>query len=338
MADEVFADRYDALLLDLDGVVYVGPAAVPGAVEAINSAADRGIRSVYVTNNANRPAPQVAEHLASFGLKVTVEDVVTSAQVAAKLVRETQGSGAKVLPVGGPGVRLALEEQGLTVVTSADERPDAVVQGYGPDVSWKDLAEAAYACNAGARYVATNTDLTIPTARGIAPGNGSLVAAVRVAIDQDPLVAGKPEPQAFWTAAAAVGAQRPVVVGDRLDTDISGGNAAGYDTLLVLTGVHRTNDVLAAEREFRPTWIGADLSALHQPMPDVRIDGDQASCASATVMLVDDEIIRGDDERHPDAVALLRATCALLWAKTDARIDESVPAVTVSQQLRKALP
>lgn len=337
MAHESLIDSYDALLLDLDGVVYVGPEPVRGAVEAIRAAARRGVRSVYVTNNANRPAPKVAEHLASFGLEVTDDDVVTSAQVAAKLVRDELGSSAKVLPIGGPGVRLAMEGMGLTVVGSADDRPDAVVQGYGPDVSWHDLAEAAYACHGGARYVATNTDLTIPTPRGIAPGNGALVAAVRTATGQEPLVAGKPEPAAFWTAAASVGSDRPLVVGDRLDTDIAGGNAAGYDTLLVLTGVHGTDEVLAAESGFRPKLIAADLTALHEPVVPVQLGDDSASCGTASVTLVADEIIRADDERHPDPVALLRAACALLWAQRDGCF-ETETVVTVSQRLRKALP
>lgn len=332
MSDEPLQSRYDALLLDLDGVVYVGPQPVPAAVEAITAAREAGLGTVFVTNNANRPAPQVAEHLASFGMPVTARDVVTSAQVAARLVREQLGSGAKVLPIGGPGVRLACEEQGLTLVTTAADRPDAVVQGYGPDVSWKDLAEAAYACHGGARYVATNTDMTIPTDRGIAPGNGSLVAAVRQAIDQEPIVAGKPEPAAFWTAATATGAERPLVIGDRLDTDIAGGNAAGYDTLLVLTGVHGTDDLLAAEPGVLPTHVAADLSALRTPMPTVTVQGDHASCGPAGVMVVDGEIIRADDERHPDPVALLRATLELR------RRSGRAQAPDVSGSLRALLP
>ena len=335
--NERLIDTYDSLLLDLDGVVYVGPDPVQGAVAAIGAATSRGVSVVYVTNNANRPAQQVAEHLTSFGLEVTQDNVVTSAQVAAKLVRDTLGPAATVLPIGGPGVGLAMRGLGLTVVESADDGPDAVVQGYGPDVGWHDLAEAAYACHRGARYVATNTDLTIPTARGIAPGNGALVAAVRTAIDQEPLVAGKPEPTAFWTASASVGSDRPLVVGDRLDTDIAGGNAAGYDTLLVLTGVHGTDEVLAAETGFRPKLIAADLAALHEPLLPVRLDGDSASCGSSRVTLVAGEIIRADDERHPDPVALLRAASALLWKQRDA-FTEIESAVALSQRLRRVLP
>lgn len=331
---DMLLSHYDALLLDLDGVVYRGRGAVDSAVETIESARKRGIRSIYVTNNAARSAEAVADHLREFGLDVAVSDVVTSSMVAATLLRQTMGGTCSVLPIGGRGLSATLSEAGFTLVRSADDGPGAVVQGYGPDVGWKDLAEAGYAIQAGAVWVATNTDGTIPTDRGIAPGNGQLVAAVRSVAGKDPLVAGKPEPAPFWQAAAAAGASRPLVVGDRLDTDITGGNRAEYDTAIVLTGVHGTDELLASEPDERPTYILADMAALSEPAPETLIEGDQARCGQMEVMMVDHDVIRADDYPNPDSVDLLRAACALVWRESDGGGRRP----KVSPALRRLLP
>ncbi len=307
-------EGYDGLLLDLDGVVYVGAAAVPRAVLSLRSAAG-AVEIAFVTNNASRPAAEVAEHLRELGLELTEDQVVTSAQVAARMVRRRCGEGARVIAVGGPGVSLALRAEGLVPVASADDRPDAVVQGYGPQVSWTDLAEATHAVRAGAWWVATNRDLTIPTARGVAPGNGTLVQAVRAAVDVEPTVAGKPEPVAFTESAAAVGTSRPLVVGDRIDTDIEGAVAAGMDSLLVLTGVHGLGDLVALTATSRPTHVAADLDGLHRPALRVVIEGDLARCGAdaARLQLGTVEV----DDVH-DPVAAAWAALALLWAGLDA--------------------
>lgn len=313
---------YDGLLLDLDGVVYVGPEAVPGAVQAIGSATAAGLRVGYVTNNANRPAPQVAQHLRDLGLSLADDDVVTSAQIAAQLVLDRFGPEATVLPLGGPGVRLSLDALGLSTVDSADEHPTAVVQGYGPQVGWQDLAEAAYAIHGGAHWVATNTDLTIPQPRGIAPGNGTLVAAVRHAVGIDPEVAGKPQPVAFEAAARRLRSSRPLVVGDRLDTDIEGGNAAGMDTLMVLTGVHGIDELLVAAPSRRPMMIADDLDCLDRAWQPLRItsgcvqsDGWRAVDTAGQVELT-------GDGSPAEAV---RAVTALVWAARDTGVNLEVP-------------
>ena len=250
----------DAVVCDLDGVVYRGPAAVPHAVAALRTLE---VPVVYVTNNASRSAVDVAEHLTDLGLDVSPGDVVTSAQGAAQMIVRTR-PGAKVLPVGGPGLRAALEEAGLTVVRTAEEA-DTVVQGYGPDVSATDLAEAAYAVAEGAWWVATNTDATIPNERGIAPGNGALVGAVERAVGRGPdLVVGKPEPDLYHLAAERlqVAPDRVLAVGDRLDTDIAGANAAGMPSVLVLTGVSTRAEAEAATPDLTPTYVIDDLRAL----------------------------------------------------------------------------
>lgn len=309
-------DGYDALLVDLDGVVYVGPDAVPGAISALTEARQNGLAVGYVTNNANRPAPDVAVHLRELGLELLDSDVVTSAQIAAGLVRERYGAAAAVLAVGGPGVRIALEAEGLHVLDSAEDRPVAVVQGYGPDVGWRQLAEASYAIQAGAHFVATNTDLTIPQARGIAPGNGTMVLAVRAATGVEPEVAGKPQAIAFQAAATRLGSQRPLVIGDRLDTDIEGANAAAFDSLMVLTGVHGFRELSVAPPEQRPTYLAAHLGSLRGPAAAVLVPAaaHHATSGDTTVETVDGEVVR---RSGTDPVEAIRATLPLLWSALD---------------------
>ena len=192
MASELIIDSYDAVLFDLDGVVYLGPVAVPGAAEGIAALHARGIKIGFVTNNAARPPVAVADHLVELGIPATAADVVTSAQAAAHLLIDRFGPGARILAVGGEGVTVALSEVGLVPVHSAEDNPVAVMQGYGFDLAWQELNEAAIAIHHGAHWVATNIDPTRPTDRGLVPGNGAAVAAVRMAVDAEPEVAGKP--------------------------------------------------------------------------------------------------------------------------------------------------
>jgi glycerol 3-phosphatase-2 len=306
-------DLHDALLLDLDGVVYVGPRAVEHAVLALRAAAGSGVRTAYVTNNAARPPDVVAEHLRALGLDVEPHDVVTSAQAGAREVAALVRAGSRVLAVGGPGVGIALEARGLVPVVSADDAPVAVLMGYGPDVGWRQLAEASYAVAAGAVLVATNLDLSIPTDRGVAPGNGTLVGAVTAATGVAPaVVAGKPYPPLMLESVERVGAARPLVVGDRLDTDIEGGARSGLPTLLVLTGVHGVADLLAAPPGRRPTYLAADLRGLALP-------------ASGLALAADGGPAAGDG---PDGLGALRRAAAAAWAAADA--GDPAPPVDVA--------
>ncbi len=266
---------YAAVVCDLDGVVYRGQAPVPHAVDALDGLP---VPIQYATNNASRPPRQVAEHLSRLGLRCEPEDVATSAQAGAWLLAERLQEGARVLAVGGPGVGAALEEAGLVPVlpSSPGESVDAVLQGYGPDVRASDLGEVAYAVQAGAVWLATNTDGTLPTERGVAPGNGSLVAAVERACGRGPdAVAGKPEAPLYLLCARRLAVQpsRVLAVGDRLDTDIEGARAAGMDSLLVLTGVDDLTAVLHASPVHRPTYVAPDLRALHCDPEDRAGDG-----------------------------------------------------------------
>lgn len=264
-ADKPLAALYDTALLDLDGVVYRGKDPVPHAVAALESATGMGMRLAYVTNNASRTPEAVAEHLRELGLHAEAEDVVTAAQAVARLIAERVPRGARVLVIGGEGLRQALLGYGLELVSGADDEPAAVVQGYRPDTSWKDLAEAAYAIQRGVPWFAANTDKTMPTARGIAPGNGALVGAVAAATGTWPTVAGKPEPALHRETMIRTEAQRPLIVGDRLDTDIEGANRAGVDSLLVLTGVTALSQLKDAPKEHQPTYAAEDLRGLVEP-------------------------------------------------------------------------
>jgi HAD superfamily hydrolase (TIGR01457 family) len=273
-------DRHDLVLADLDGTLYQGRAAIPGAVDAVRAAADRGVRTLYVTNNAARSPGDVAAHLTELGYPAGADDVATSSQAAAALLAEQLSDGAKVLVVGTTALGAEITAVGLTPVDSADGAT-AVVQGLDPQLRYATLAEACIALRAGAVWVACNVDPTLPSERGPLPGNGSLVAVLRTATRLEPQVAGKPAPALMQTAARRVGASAPLVVGDRLDTDIQGGRAAEMATLLVLTGVSDATELLTAPAQARPDYVGADLGALDLdpetlavgPRPGWTVDG-----------------------------------------------------------------
>jgi HAD superfamily hydrolase (TIGR01450 family) len=315
--DRPLAEAYDTALLDLDGVVYTGPHAVEHAVESLADARTAGMRLAYVTNNASRTPAAVAAHLTELGVPAAETDVVTSAQAAARLVAEKVPEGAAVLVVGGEGLVEALRERGLRAVRSLEDGPAAVVQGFAPEVGWKALAEASYAVARGLPWVASNTDLTIPTAGGTAPGNGTLVAAVRAATGVEPEVAGKPLPPMHRETVIRTGAKRPLVVGDRLDTDIEGAVNGGVDSLLVLTGVTTPAELLAAPDHRRPTFVAADLRGLLTPQPEVeRRDGGYA--CGGWLARVEGGALRLDGQGGgDDPMDALRALCAAAWSSAD---------------------
>lgn len=313
MSDDLLS-RHDVLLADLDGTLYRGAEPVPGAVEAVLGAADRGVGTVYVTNNASRSPADVAAHLAGLGFPAGVGDVRTSSQAGAAMLAEQLPAGAPVLVVGTTALADEVRARGLTVVDGAAGAA-AVVQGHSPDTGWRLLAEAVLAVRAGALWVATNVDPTLPTEHGPLPGNGSMVQVVRTATGADPQVAGKPAERLLREAAGPHA--RPLVVGDRLDTDIQGANALGVPSLMVLTGVGDARDLLAAPPALRPSYVGADLAALTRhpaeltpgPRPgwDARRDGD-------TVTLSGDGRGTGDPGAPADPVLdALRALCAAAW-------------------------
>lgn len=314
-ADRPLAELFDLALVDLDGVAYRGHERIPWASESLVEARTRGMRTLFVTNNASRSPAVVAEQLTGLGIPTEGSEVMTAAQAAAQLLTTRLPRGAKVLVVGADALRDAVRAEGYEVVSSAEEHPDAVVQGFSPDIAWPQLAEAAYAVADGAWYVASNRDLSLPTARGFAPGNGSLVLAVTSATGVTPDSAGKPEPTMYQLAIARAGGTRTLVVGDRLDTDLAGARAGDLPGLHVLTGVSTARDDVLAEPAQRPHYIGADLRALLQPhAAPVRRD-DWWVCGEAAARVADGRLELRDSG---DAVDLVRAACGAAWDAADA--------------------
>jgi glycerol-1-phosphatase len=303
------AQEHDCLLLDLDGTVFRGNELTEGAAEALEKAPSR---TLFVTNNASRSADEVAGHLHDLGLQATADDVVTSAQSAAHVLANQLAPESRVLIVGTESLAAEITTVGLRPVRSYDDKPDAVVQGHSPETGWADLAEAALAIRAGALWVAANVDATLPTERGLLPGNGSMVAALKTATDAEPQVAGKPAPTLLLDALARGHFQTPLVVGDRLNTDIAGANAAKLPSLMVLTGVNSARDAVHAVREQRATYIGYDLRSLHQdanvlavaaqPAWHVDTDGSSVTVTSA----------RADEA--DDGLSVVRAVANALWS------------------------
>src|SRR5215831_17453619 len=313
---------YDVALLDLDGVVYIGGTAILGAPEALQKAKRSGMRLAYVTNNASRTPAAVAALLSGMNVPAEPADVVTSAHAAARLLADKLPRGARVLVIGAMALRLAVRERGLVPVSTAADQPLAVVQGYGPGIGYPTLAEGGLAVRAGALFVGTNADSTLPGPRGIQPGNGSLLQVIAHATGTSPLIAGKPEPPLHRESVIRTGAEHPLVVGDRLDTDIEAATRADTDSLLVLTGVSRPLDAVLAAPAQRPTYIAETLDALLEPYPEVARQDDGFTCGGWTA------------QRQPDgpiavkgagpAIDGLRALCAAAWdAAPDTTPDNS---------------
>lgn len=298
---------YDSLLLDLDGTIWEGGRPIPGAVETVNAA---GLPSVYITNNASRGPDQVAEMLRGIGLEVGADDVLTAAQAAVNLAADHIEPGSAVLVLGTESFQQLATDAGYRVVESADQQPQAVLQGHNPDTGWAQLSEAALAIRQGATFIASNLDTSLPTERGLAVGNGSMVAAVVSATGVEPIAAGKPLPTMFRQAVADLGSQRPLAVGDRLDTDIEGANAAGMPTLQVLTGVSGPLSLIEAPKEQRPTYIGETMADLRRS-PEELMPGAQGGF---TARLNGDDILLERGNEDSTSIEALRTVLEVAWA------------------------
>ncbi len=303
--------KYDALLLDLDGVVYEGQAVIKGALEAVLGAQSIPMTVGYITNNSSRRPEAICDQLAGFGITSLPDDIISSGQTGVEILATMVAPGAKVLVVGGEGLRKRVIDGGFQLVTSSDDAPEAVIQGFAPDVAWRDLAEAAFAIQRGAKWVATNQDWTLPQERGLAPGNGTLVSAVHTAVGILPVVAGKPEPAIFNTATAHFASKAPLFVGDRIDTDIVGANRASIDSALVLTGVSTRKELLGVAPEGRPTYVLGNLSELHEAYEEPKPTKRGYSCGGVSVELLAQKVrvIHGD----ASSLAALKAACAVIW-------------------------
>lgn len=298
--------NYDALLLDLDGTVWSGGQAIPHAVEEIEAT---GLPAMYITNNASRGSAEVATMLAAIGLETQPDRVLTSAQVALKIAQEYLQPGDSVLVVGAPSFRRLVEEKGYRVVDNADAHPKVVLHGHNPETGWRELSEAALAIQRGAQYLASNLDTTLPMERGFMVGNGSMVAAVTSATGVVPRAAGKPEPAMFVQAKSFVDSSRPLAVGDRLDTDIAGGVAAGVDTLHVLTGVSGPLALIEAAPEHRPTFIAEDMRGLQEDAAVLR----PGAQGGFTARVDGGNIILSGGNDEATSVQALRTVLEVAW-------------------------
>lgn len=301
------ARQHDCLLLDLDGTVFRGHEPTTGAVESL---AGLDARLLYVTNNASRAPEQVAGHLRELGFVASADDVVTSAQSAAHLLAGRLATGSAVLVVGTDALAGEVSNAGLKPVRMFDDGPVAVVQGHSPSTAWPDLAEAALAIRAGALWVAANVDLTLPSERGLLPGNGSMVAALRAATGQEPLVAGKPQPTLMHDALSRGTFTAPLVVGDRLDTDIAGAVAAGLPSLMVLTGVSTASEAVHAVPAERPGYLAPDLRGLHAAPESLRIGAHPAWRIDVDTTTV---TVHATGQDPADELSVVRATAHAIW-------------------------
>lgn len=317
-SDEPLCRAYDVALLDLDGVVYIGGKAIPGASQALHKASGEGMRLAYVTNNAYRTPAAVAQILTGLGVPATADDVVTSAQAAARLLAERLPAGAPVLVVGGMGLRIAVRERGLRPVSTAAERPAAVVQGYAPGIDYPLLAQGGLAVAVGALFVGSNGDLTLPGPHGRQPGNGSLLKVISAATGHEPLIAGKPEPPLHTESVIRTGARHPIVVGDRLDTDIEAARRVDADSMLVLTGVTGTAEAVLAPPHQRPTYLAEDLAGLVETHPAVTAEAGEFSCGGWTARWEGDRLELAGGGSRIDG---LRALCAAAWSKDNVTPD-----------------
>ena len=322
-SEQRLSEVYDLAMLDLDGVVYIGPHAVPGAPAHLQEASRAGMRTAYVTNNASRPPSAVAHHLRELTIPAAATDVVTAAQAAARLIADRFPAGSRVFVIGGQGLFSALDEHDLHGVQAPGDDPVAVVSGYHPDLRWRTVIDGSILVKGGLPWFASNTDLTVPTPRGVGPGNGVLVKVVAEFAGVQPVVAGKPEPPLFQETQRRVGGRRALVVGDRLDTDIEGAVRAGYDSLLVMTGVTTVAELVASPPHRRPTYIAQDLGGLNRPHPPPQRQGDGWSLGGWEAEVADGRLQLEGDGSVDDC---WRVVAAAAWTHLDtagspARVD-----------------
>lgn len=255
-------EAIDALVLDLDGVVYRGDLTIPGAPEAIALFRRAGKQLLFLTNNATRTESEVVEKLDRHGVDASPDEILTSARATKDLLLERQLRGSTVCLIGGNGVRTALAEAGFVLLEGDDaSHAEIVVIGSDRTFDWDAMRVASDAVRKGAHFIATNSDPTLPTPSGLVPGAGAILAAVEVASGRRAEVVGKPGLPMMRAAAARLsGASSIAIVGDQPITDLDGGRAMGWTTILVLTGVVDAEEAHALEPH--PDLIVADLAAL----------------------------------------------------------------------------
>ena len=338
--DRPLAEAYQLALLDLDGVVYRGKNPVDYAADSIRAAEQAGMTIEYTTNNSSRFQHVVADQLKGFGLDVEPWQIITSSVVAARMVAKALPAGARVQVLGADHLRDEVTRNGLTIVNGPEDHPQAVIQGWYPEMTWQMMAEVSYAVEAGATYFVTNRDLTIPREMGIAPGCGSIRAVITATGVEPVASAGKPEAYMYDEARelnAAEGhdlvpKESSIAIGDRLDTDIEAGNRGGYDSLAVLTGVTNPTELMLAPEHLRPTFIARDLRELGEIQSEpVRCEDGTWECRKASAWFENGRVQVSD----PTSMDGLRAAVCAAWEAADkgAQMDESmVPNFALGEQ------
>lgn len=288
---KALVSSYDAALFDLDGVVYLGPNAIDGVTSALARLREIGTRLGFVTNNAARTPAAVAEHLRELGIQADDSDVVNSTQATVRMLHGELPVGAKVLVVGTDALASQLAEGGFVPVSTLEENPVAVVQGYHPQLPWSLLELGAIAVQRGAAWFATNPDQTRPTERGILPGCGAQVDLIADCVGFRPSMAGKPFRPLLDETVLRLEARHPIFIGDRIDTDIVGAGNVRMDSLFVFTGAHGKYDLAEADPIGRPTHIGYDVSALLAPAREAEIIGNGFRCGVAEAWMIDGRVV-----------------------------------------------
>lgn len=331
-------EQHDGLVLDLDGVCFEGTKSIDYAGESLTKASEEYVPLSFATNNASRTPEEVAEKLRGFGIPAKPENVITSSMNLMYLLKEELEPGAKVLVVGSDALVTEVQKAGFQPVSENEDGIAAVVQGYGKDVNWAQLSEAAYALNAGARFYATNLDTTLPTERGMALGNGSLVAAVTRATGKRPAATGKPQPEIMDRAAGLIESQKPLAVGDRLETDTAAAIAARMPTMHVLTGVSSAEDIIRAQKGLRPSYLALDLRGLFEEHPFAKHhrDGTWTAGNSQPVKLTrwgspvfSDIELRDDGDPVVLSLDNYRAFAAAAWDQVDSDRPVRVPKLVI---------
>ena len=255
------ADEFDGLLIDLDGVVWVGRELVPGSAEALTALLAAGKEIVFVTTHPAKPAAAYAERLAAAGVEVTPERIVTAGMVTARLAMEAAGDEGRAFVIGAPAFRELVAEGVEVLEGEAGRGAEVVVVSGHREFDYGELLTATLALQGGAALLATSRDPTLPMPGGAWPGTGSILAAVETASGRRAEIGGKPERHLFEMALAAIGSPvRIAMVGDRISSDIDGGRAAGLATVLVLSGASTREQAAAAAQP--PDHVVADLAAL----------------------------------------------------------------------------
>ncbi|MGH2554911.1 MAG: HAD-IIA family hydrolase, partial [Actinomycetota bacterium] len=280
------ARRHDALFIDLDGVVYRGDQAVPGAPAALEQLRVLNIKLLFLTNNSARTPEDVAGSLERLGVAAEPSEILTSALATAALLRRENAAGQRAFVIGERGVREALQRVGIEILEGEPAAADLVVVGWDRSVDYPRLKTASLLVERGARLVATNADASYPAPDGLWPGAGAILSAITTTTGVTPTVVGKPARPLFQAAAELTGATQPLVVGDRLDTDIGGARGMGWDSLLVLSGAATPAGLL--ETSELPTYVGSDVSVLLEDLPPARFRRAASTDVAGTKALLEE--------------------------------------------------